>query len=133
MEYRRPTTEVKALAILQNMEGKTINELRVDNLNTLLGWHGVAIGTLKNKGEKVARWEQIMASMKQPLSFARWTDEDRVQLLSVMSDDINIMDTQYGHLVALQERELEATLEGMTQVKRDALRKRLDKMSTDSG
>ncbi len=42
--------EVKALAILQNMEGKTINKLRVDDLNALLGWHGVAIGTLTNKG-----------------------------------------------------------------------------------
>ena len=49
--------EVKALAILQYMEGKTINELCVDNLNTLLGWHGVAIGMPKNKGEKVVRWE----------------------------------------------------------------------------
>jgi hypothetical protein len=42
--------EVKALAILQNMEGKTINELRVDDLNLMLGWHRVAIGMLKNKG-----------------------------------------------------------------------------------
>ncbi len=73
-----------------------------------------------------------MASMKQPPSFARWMDKDKAQLLSVMSDEVNIMDTQYGHLVALQERELEATLEGMNQEKRDALRKRLDKMSTDS-
>jgi hypothetical protein len=46
--------EVKALATLQNMEGKTTNELHVDNLNALLGWHEVAIGMLKNKGEKVA-------------------------------------------------------------------------------
>jgi hypothetical protein len=29
--------EVKALAILQNMEGKIINELCVDNLNAFLG------------------------------------------------------------------------------------------------
>jgi hypothetical protein len=70
--------EVKALAILQNMEGKTINKLHVNNLNGLLGWHGVAIGMLKNKGEKVARWQQIVVSMKQPQSFARWTDEDKV-------------------------------------------------------
>ncbi len=63
--------EVKALAILQNMEGKTNNELRVDNLDALLGWHGVAIGMLKNKEEKVARWQRIMASMKNPPSFTR--------------------------------------------------------------
>jgi hypothetical protein len=31
-----------------------------------------------------------------------------------MSDDVNIMDMQYECLVALQERELEAMLEGMT-------------------
>ena len=49
-----------------------------------------------------------------------------------MSDDINNMDTQYGHLVALQERELEVTLEGVTQEKRDAIRRRLVKMSMDS-
>jgi translation elongation factor P/translation initiation factor 5A len=58
-------------------------------------------------------------------------DGDKVQLLSVMSDDVNIMDTQYGNLVALQERKLEAMLEEMTQGKRVALRRRLDKMSTD--
>jgi hypothetical protein len=104
----------------------------VDDLNALRGWHGVAIETLKNKGENVAHWQQIMASMKQPPTFTRWMDKDKVQLLSVMSDDVNIMDTQYGHLVALQERELEATLEGMTQEKRDALRRRLDKMLMDS-
>jgi hypothetical protein len=116
--------EVRLLAILQNMEGKTINELRVDKLNSLLGWHGVAIGMLKNKGEKVARWQQIVVSMKQPPSFARWMDKDKAQLLSVISDDINIMDMQYGRLVALQERELEATLEGMMQENRDAIRRR---------
>jgi hypothetical protein len=44
-----------------------------------------------------------MASMNQPPSSARWTDKDEAQLLSVMSDDVNIMDTQYGRLVALQE------------------------------
>jgi hypothetical protein len=64
----------------------------------------VAIGLLKNKGEKVAWWQQIMASMKQPPSFVRWTDEDKAQLLSVMSDDVNIMDMQYGNLVGLQKK-----------------------------
>jgi hypothetical protein len=34
-----------------------------------------------------------------------------------MLDDVNIMDTQYGHLLVLQERELKVTLEGMTQEK----------------
>jgi hypothetical protein len=42
--------------------------------------------------------------MKQPPSFARWMDEVKAQLLLVMSDDDNIMDMQYGHLVVLQER-----------------------------
>jgi hypothetical protein len=56
--------KVKLLAILQNMDRKTINELHVDNLNVLLGWHGVAIGMLKNKGEKVVWWQQIVASIK---------------------------------------------------------------------
>jgi hypothetical protein len=110
----------------------SLDKLRVDNLNALLGWHGVAIGMLKNKGEKVVCWQQIVASMKPPLSFARWMDEDEVQLQVVFSDDVDIMDMQYGHLLVLQERELIATLEGMTQEKRDAIRRRLDKMSTDS-
>ncbi len=55
-----------------------------------------------------------------------------MQLLSVMSDDVNIMDMQYGSLVALQEKELEAMLEGMAQEKRNAIRRRLDKMLMDS-
>jgi hypothetical protein len=93
------------------------NKLHVDNLNALLGWHGVAIGMLKNKGEKVVRWQPIMVSMKPPPSIARWVDKDKAQLQVVMSDDVDIMEKQYGHLVALQERELEAMLEGMTQEK----------------
>ena len=43
-----------------------------------------------------------------------------------------IEDTQYGHLVALQEQELLAMLDGMTQEKKDAIRKKLDEMSMDS-
>jgi hypothetical protein len=110
------------------------DKLSVDDLNALLGLHGhgVAIGMLKNKGGMVAWWQQIVASMKPPLSFTRWTDEDKSQLQVVMSDDVDIMDIQFGRLVALQERELEATLEGTTQEKRDAIRRRLDKMLTDS-
>ncbi len=72
-----------------------------------------------------------MASMKPPLSFTRWMDEDKSQLQVVMSDDVDIMDIQFGRLVALQERELEATLEGLTLEKRDAIRRRLDKMLTN--
>jgi hypothetical protein len=68
--------------------------------------------------------------MKQPPFFTRWADKDKVQLQAVMSDVINIIDSQYGCLIALQERELEALLEGMTQEKR-AIRRRLDEMSTD--
>jgi hypothetical protein len=109
------------------------DKLSVDNLNALLGLHGhqVAIGMLKNKGVMVAWWQRIVASMNPPLTFARWMDEDKAQLQVVMSDDVDIMDTQFGRLVMLQERELEAMLEEMTQGKRDAIRRRLNKMLTD--
>ena len=33
------------------------DKLSVDDLNALLSWHGVAVGMLKYKGEKVARWQ----------------------------------------------------------------------------
>ncbi len=32
------------------------NELKVKDWNMLLGWHGVMIGWMKNRGEKLARW-----------------------------------------------------------------------------
>jgi hypothetical protein len=63
--------------------------------------------------------------MKQTPSFARWMDEDKVQLQSVMSDNINIMDTQCGHLAPLQERELEAALEGMSHEKKGCNREEI--------
>jgi hypothetical protein len=48
------------------MEGNQINDLTVDNLNVLLGWHGVAIGLLENKASKVMHWKAIASSMKEP-------------------------------------------------------------------
>jgi hypothetical protein len=35
-----------------------------------------------------------------------------------MSDKVNIMDTHYGHELALKERELGATLDNMSEEKR---------------
>ena len=44
----------------------------------------------------------------------------------MMSDDIDIKDTHYGCELALKERELEATLDNMSQEKREELRRKLD-------
>ena len=56
-----------------------------------------------------------MADGGTPPPIALWTDDDEERLLVVMSDDIDIKDTHYGCELALKERELEATLDNMTE------------------
>ena len=49
----------------------------------------------------------------------------------MMSDDIDIKDTHYGCELALKERELEATLDNMSQEKREELRQKLDELDAE--
>ncbi len=49
---------------VQSMEGKQINDLIVEDLNVLLGWHEVALALLKNKASKVAQLKAIASSKK---------------------------------------------------------------------
>ena len=85
------------------MEGKQIDDLIVEDLDVLLGWHGVAIRLLKNKASKVVQWKAIASSMKKPPILTRWMDKDEANLKLLLSDDVDIKDTQYVHLVALKE------------------------------
>jgi hypothetical protein len=49
-----------------------------------------------------------------------------------MSDKVDIMDTHYGRELALEERELEVTLDNMSEEKRWELRQKLDKSDVES-
>ena len=109
-------------------QGKPIMSLTVNDLDSLLAWHQVPKKAEAKKADKLEQWRAILADGRTPPPIARWTDDDEQRLLGVMSDDIDIKDTHYGRKMALKERELEATLDNMSQEKREELRRKLDEL-----
>jgi len=68
----------------------------VPQLNSLLAWHQVSVPSKFKKAEKLARWREILASQQPPPPYAKWTDEDKQQLVALQSDVIGIGDTVLG-------------------------------------
>jgi hypothetical protein len=121
--------EEKALEIVA--QGKPVEMLSVNELDSLLAWHQVPKKAGAKKPEKLEQWKAILADGRTPLPISRWTDDDEQRLLAVMSDNIDIKDTHYGRELALKERELEATLDNMSQEKRQELRRKLDELDVE--
>lgn len=121
--------EKKALALLEQ-EGRTIEQYSVKDLDVLLGWHQLKITGWK-KEQKLAKWKDVVESLKQPPQYNRWTEEEEERLVMLTTTNIGIMDTAYGRELALQERALCAAAEKMSREKRDELRQKLDKLDTD--
>ena len=98
----------KALEILSN-EGAGLESYLVKDLDCLLAWHQVKdLPPKAKKGDKLARWREIMASQKPPPPYERWTNEDKQLLVALQSNMIGIKDTMFGREVALKRKELEA-------------------------
>ena len=112
-------------------QGKPIESLSVNELDSLLAWHQVPKKAGAKKAEKLEQWRAILADGRTPPSIERWTDDDEERLLEVMSDKIDIKDTHYGRELALKERELEAMLDNMSQEKRRELRRKLDELDVE--
>ena len=121
--------EEKALEIVA--QGKPVEMLSVNELDSLLAWHQVPKKAGAKKPEKLEQWKAILADGRTPLPISRWTDDDEQRLLSVMSDEIDIKDTHYGRKLALNERELEASLDNMSKEKRQELRRKLDELDVE--
>lgn len=121
--------EAHALDIIA--QGKPVEMLSVNELDSLLAWHQVPKKAGAKKPEKLEQWKAILADGRTPLPISRWTDDDEQRLLSVMSDEIDIKDTHYGRELALKERELEASLDNMSREKRQELRQKLDELDVE--
>ena len=121
--------EKKALALLEQ-EGRTIESYLVKDLDVLLGWHQVKITGWK-KEQKLAKWKDVVESLKQPPQYNRWTEEEEERLVMLSATNIGIMDTAYGRELALQERSWCAAAEKMSREKRDKLRQKLDEIDAD--
>lgn len=78
-------------------QGKPIESLSVNDLDSLLAWHQVPKKAGAKKAEKLEQWRAILAADgRTPPSIERWTDDDEERLLEVMSDEIDIKDTQWA-------------------------------------
>ena len=96
----------------------------------MLGWHQVKSppGVNWKKEDKLAEWKRILATMKPPPLYARWTDEDKEKLFNLLAERLNISNTAYGRELALKEWELEAAAVKMGREKRDKLRQTFDEL-----
>ncbi len=95
----------------------------------LLAWNQVKDLPPKPKNEeKLAQWREIVASMKPPLPYERWTNEDEQWLVALHFDGIGIRDAMFGRKVALKKRELEAAASHFTWEERVAMQQNLDAM-----
>ena len=72
-------SEEKALEIVA--QGKPVEMLSINELDSLLAWHQVPKKTGSKKAEKLELWEAILADERRPPPIARWTDDDEQRLL----------------------------------------------------
>ena len=119
--------EKKAVALLEQ-EGRTIESYSVKDLDVLLGWHQLKITGWK-KEQKLAKWKDVVESLKQPPSYAKWTDEDEQRLVVLQCDVNGIGDTMFGREVALRKKELEAATLHFSPEERQAMIQKLTDMN----
>ena len=127
---QQQTNKEKALKILSN-EGVDPASYGVPQLNSLLAWHQVSVPPKFKKAEKLAMWREIVASLKPPPPYAKWTNEDELRLLALQSDVVGIGDTVLGREVALRKRELEAATLCFSREERQAMIQKLTDMNAD--
>ncbi len=116
----------KVLAIVG--QGKPVELLVVNKLDSLLAWHQAPKTTGTQKADKLEQWKAILADGRPSPLFAPWTNNDEERLRTLCSDEIDIGDTHYRRELALKERELEAVVYMMSWEKRDELQRTLEEL-----
>ena len=81
------------------------------------------------KEQKLAKWKDVVESLKQPPSYAKWTDEDEQRLVVLQCDVNGIGDTMLGREVALRKKELEAATLHFSLEERQAMIQKLTDMN----
>ena len=83
------------------------------------------------KVDKLAKWKQIVATMKPPPLYGQWTDEDKEKVVNLLVERLDISNTVYGRELALEERDLEAAAVKMDRKKRDKLRQKFYELDVE--
>ena len=112
-------TEEKALAIVA--QGKSVDSLLVTELDALLVWHQVEKIKGGKKAEQLEQQKKILSDGQQLPEYEWLTEEDNER-----RNDMK--DTQYGGVLALKERDLEAAADKMNREKRDSLQQNFVEM-----
>ncbi len=84
----------KALAIVG--QGKPVELLIVNKLDSLLAWHQAPKTTGAKKADKLEQWKAILADGQPPPPFAPRTDDDEERLHTLCSNKVDIGNTHYG-------------------------------------
>ena len=87
-------------------------------------------GVHKKKVGKVLQWMTILGGGGQPPAYKRWTDKDEETRLRVLAttEDIDISNTQYGHMMDPKKRKLEAAVNNFSWEEQDAMQQKWDAM-----
>lgn len=121
----------KAEAILR--EGRSIDNLRGNELTILLRWHQVpkaAEGKLEIKRKK---WQEILDSGKTSKIYNKWSDAEEAELQSLKSDTIDLADTALGRLKQENINQMKATIKNMTKEEKEAFLQELKGSDDEEG
>ncbi len=121
----------KAEAILR--EGRSIDNLRGNELTILLRWHQVpkaAEGKLEIKRKK---WQEILDSGKTSKIYNKWSDAEETELQSLKSDTIDLADTALGRLKQENINQMKATIKNMTKEEKEAFLQELKGSDDEEG
>ena len=97
------------------MRGEDPTKLNASNLMTHLFWHRVPIVAEMNKVQKLAKWTKNATSMKPPLSYEKWMEEDEARLEEAQPNVVDMAHTALGHMEALKKMELVLAVRAMMQ------------------
>ena len=100
-------------------------------LTILMKWHHIPMPPGFNKPQKLAKWNEILASQTTgspilPPPYTKWTEADEDELEKLKKLEIDIKDTELGRHAEMKRREMFASLPTMSKEERDRLQKELD-------
>ncbi len=115
----------KAKLILQKK--KPVENLRANDLTTLLRWYQVPKATEGKLEDKRKKWQGVLESGKAATIYKKWSDAEDRELNRLKCEDINIDDTALGRLKKENINQMRATIRQMTKEEKEALLEELQR------
>ena len=117
--------EITALNLIQKqIQDK---DLKVEDLNVLLGWHQVKVTGL-SKVQELTKWKNIRDSGQEPPSYAKWSALDDAKLKEMEEAPIQLCDTALGRFQQRKRKEMEESFMSAPKEEQQEMLKKLKAM-----